>query len=138
MKVRKWLISALGAFIVIFVSDMLIHGVWLNEFYRVHSAWWLPVGQMQARIGFMVAGEMALALLMVLIYRQGHEAGKDNLFQGLRFGFLIGLLINLPSSLMLYDIYPYPASLLVAWFVGGVAELTFAGGVIGLLYKPAK
>jgi len=138
MDFKRWLMATLGACGVIVASEYVIHNVWLGEFYRMHAQWWRSGPEMAARMGFLVGGQIALAGLLTLVYARGYEAGKGTVAQGFRFGVLAGLLLFLPKSLMLYCIYPYPASLILNWLLGGFVEITLAGLMIGYLYKPAK
>ena len=138
MDFKRWLMATAGAFGVIVAADFVIHNVWLGEFYRMHAQWWRAPQDMTAHIGFLVGGQIALAGLLSLVYARGYEAGKGTVAQGFRFGVLIALLLALPKSLMLYSIYPYPAALILNWFLGGLVEITLTGLMIGYLYKPAK
>jgi hypothetical protein len=135
---KQWLLAVVGAFVVIVAGDFVIHNLWLMKAYEAHPEWWRPAQEMQSLLPFMVAGQALLAALLTMVYGKGVERGKSGLGQGLRFGILMGLLLWAPASLMMVAIYPYPSSLIVSWFVGGVIELTLAGAVIGLLYKPAS
>ena len=132
---KRWVVPAVVAFIAIFAADFLIHGVWLSGFYHEHAQWWRPESQMKALMPFMTLAQLILALLLTAVYGKGYESGKGGLGQGVRFGFLMGLLLFAPATLMQYCIYPYPGSLLASWLVGGVAEATLAGAAIGALYK---
>lgn len=138
MDLKRWVMAAVGAFGVIVSSEFVIHNVWLGEFYRRHGSWWRPEAEMQSLMGLMFAGQAALAVLLSFIYAKGYEAHKGTVTQGFRFGFLIGLLLTVPNTLMYHVIYPYPVSLLLNWLVGGIAEVVLAGMIIGYLYKPTK
>ncbi len=138
MSFKRWVMATLGAFGVLAITDFVIHHVWLGQFYQLHAQWWRPAQEMQALRGVMVASEIALAVLLTFIYSKGYELRKQTLGQGFRFGFLMGLLLFLPSTLMQHFVYPYPMMLLFNWFIGGVIQLTLTGIMIGYLYKPAK
>ncbi len=138
MNLKKGLVAMVGAFVVIFATEFVIHHVWLGPFYKAHAQWWRPEADMQSMMHLMLLAQLAMAMLLTIVYTKGYETGKDGVAQGARFGLLIGLLLLLPNSLMYYCIYPYPMSLIVSWFVGGLIELTLAGAVIGMIYKPAK
>jgi hypothetical protein len=93
---------------------------------------------MQAMMPLMLVAQVSFAALLTLVYTKGYERGKGGLGQGFRFGVLMGLFLMLPYSLMHYAVYPYPASLILNWFIGGFAETILAGLVIGALYRPAS
>lgn len=138
MNLKRWLMAMLGVFGVLVLSDHLIHGMWLKDFYRATPQWWRPAAQMQSLVGFMFASELTLAWLLPVVYAKGYQPGKGSLGQGFRFGVLMGLLLALPPSLLHYFVYPYPFSLILNWFVAGFVQIVIAGVIIGYLYKPEK
>jgi len=138
MNLKKGWLAVVGAFAVIFAVEFVIHQLWLGPFYKAHAEWWRPEAQMQLLMHLMLLAQLAMAVLLTIVYTKGYEVGKGGVAQGARFGLLIGLLLLLPNSLMYYCIYPYPVSLLISWFIGGLIEVTLAGMVIGAIYKPAK
>ena len=135
MDVRRLLRAVVAAFVVLVPVDFLIHEVWLGGFYRQHPEWWLPAAEMKARMPFMFLSHLALALFLALVYAKGYEEDKGRLSQGVRFGIVIGLLLQVPKQLMLYFVYPYPVSLLMAWGVGGLVETMLVGAALGALYR---
>lgn len=135
MSVKRWAMAALGAFGIIAMSDYLIHEIVLGEFYRTHAQWWRLPEEMQALSGFMIASQVALAVLLSLIYTKGYEPDRGRVAQGFRYGVLMGLLLTVPTGLMHFFVYPYPFSLVLSWLVGGLTEVTLAGIIIGFLYK---
>lgn len=139
MNLKRWAVATLGAFLVITGADFVIHEVWLGEFYRAHAEWWRPAAEMKSLMSSMFLSHLLLAALLTIVYGKGYETGRGGIGQGVRFGLLMGtLLLCLPKTFMLHFVYPYPPSLLVNWLIGGLLEVTLAGAVIGLLYKPAK
>ena len=138
IDLKRWVMAAIGAFGVIFVGDYVIHNLWLGGFYRAHASWWRAPQEMQALMGVLILSELTLAALLALVYAKGYESGRGAAGQGLRFGFLMGVLLYVPGVLMKHFVYPYPALLLLNWMLGGLIEITVAGTVIGFLYKPEK
>ena len=135
MNVKRWAASAAAAFAVLWVTSFLIHHVWLSGFYHAHAAWWRPEAEMRAKFPLMILAQALSAILLALVYAKGYEAGKGGLAQGARFGLLIGELMVIPANLVAYVIYPYPASIVVSWILGGLAELVLAGAAIGAVYR---
>ncbi len=138
MDLKRWLLAAVGAFVVVFATEFVIHHLWLGEFYKAHAQWWRPEAEMNSMMHLMLLAQIIFAALLPMVYAKGYESGKSGVGQGVRFGVLIGLLMTVPMSLMNYVIYPYPSSLIINWVLGGMVEYILAGAVIGLLYKPAK
>ena len=138
MRLRQWLLAWVGAFATVVIGDVLIHQVWLGPTYQATASWWRSAEDMRALMGLMVLSQLSLAVLLTFIYAKGYEVGKGTLWQGFRFGVLMGLLLAVPSNVMKAFVYPYPPSLLMSWIIGTLLEVTVAGMVIGLVYKPAK
>ena len=138
MDLKRWLLATVGAFAVILLGDIVIHHVWLGDFYRANAHWWRPAAEMEAMRGLMFVSEALLAALLTFIYMKGYEPGKGSLGQGFRFGVLMGLLLAVPSNLMNLAVYPYPPALVLSWLAGTLVEVTLAGMMIGYIYKPSK
>ena len=136
MNLKRWALATVAAFAAIFATDSLIHHVWLGDFYRANAQWWRPEAQMKSLSPLMFLSQLSLAALLTVVYAKGYERSKGGLVQGFRFGVLMGLLLLLPHSLMTYCVYPYPMSLILTWFGGGLIELALAGTVIGTFYQP--
>ena len=136
MDMKRWLLATAGAFAVILLGDTVLHHIWLGDFYRANAQWWRPAADMAAMRGLMFVSQALLAVLLTFVYTKGYEAGKGGLVQGFRFGVIMGLLLGLPSNLMNFVVYPYPAFLILAWMGGTVIEMTLVGMMIGYIYKP--
>lgn len=137
MQIGAWLKATLAAFVVIFGVEFAVHHVWLGEFYKAHAEWWRPEAEMQSKLPLLFVSQLLMAALLTVVYAKGYQPGRGNLGQGFRFGVLIGLLLTLPMSLMQHVLYPYPASLILAWLGAGLIEVALAGAAIGAFYKPA-
>ena len=138
MRLRQYLLAWISSFAVLVVGDTLIHRIWLGPFYQATAAWWRPAAQMQSFMHFMLLSQLTLAVLLTFIYTKGYEPRNGTLGQGFRFGVLMGLLLAVPQNLMNMFVYPYPPTLIINWIFGTLLEVTAAGMVIGLLYKPEK
>ena len=136
-KNKSFWVAVFAGFIVLTAGDIVIHQVWLKETYQGLAQFWRSPEEMKAKAWVPFLASFALAFLLAEIYPKGFE-GKSPTGEGLRFGLLMGLLLFLPSILMKYFVYPFPNSLLVAWFIGGMAQVTLAGLAIGLAYKKGK
>ncbi|MCM8775822.1 MAG: hypothetical protein NC930_05680 [Candidatus Omnitrophica bacterium] len=134
---RVW-IASLAVFVVIFVAELVLHGIWLKELYEQTSTVWRPMSEMQGMMWIMWVSYFFVSLVFVLIYTKGLESGKSGLGQGLRYGFLIGFFMAIPAAFISYVILPIPYVLAVGWFVGTMIEFVLAGMVAGLIYPPLK
>lgn len=131
---KNCLISSLVVFIVLFVTDFLIHGILLKGIYEETASIWRP--ESESLMWLMWVGYVVFAPVFVAIYKKGYDATKKGLGQGLRFGVLIGLLMSVLPTLVWYAVVPIPVSLAVYWFLGGMVQLIACGIALGLVYKP--
>ena len=138
MRLRQYLLAWISAFAVLIVGGTLIHHIWLGPFYQATAAWWRPADQMRSLTHLMFLSQLSLAMLLTFIYAKGYEPRNGTLWQGFRFGVLMGVLLAVPQNLMNAFVYPYPPMLIISWILGTLVEVTVAGMVIGLLYKPEK
>ena len=138
MRLRQYLLAWVGAFAVIVVGDTLIHQIWLGPFYQATAAWWRPADQMQSLVHVMRLSQVSLAILLTFIYAKGYEPRNGTLWQGFRYGVLMGLILAVPSNLMCAFSHAYPPRLIISWILGMLLEVVVAGMVIGLLYKPDR
>lgn len=132
---KRGLLAAVGAFVVLSALEFVLHGKLLHDLYNQTSVLWRPDVQMKSMMWMMWLGYLIFAPLFVLIYSKGYEKGKAGAGQGLRYGFWMGLLIAAPSALAWYVVLPIPVELAAAWFAGGFVEALAAGLTVGLLYR---
>lgn len=60
---------------------------------------------------WMLVADVCIGFAMTWIYRQGIDAGKSALSQGLRFGVAVALLTVVPQFLIYYAVERLPAAL---------------------------
>jgi len=135
MNVKRWLLASVTVFVIIFILEMVIHGVLLAGIYQETATVWRPQAEMEATMWYMWLGYLIFAPAFVYIYVRGYESGKDGLAQGLRYGVIVGILLSIPQSLGWYSVLPIPAALALYWAVAGMAEVIIAGMATGLIYK---
>lgn len=135
MNKGRWIIASLAVFVVFFALEMLIHGFCLRGIYQQLASVWRPEADMKRLMGLMWVGYLFFAPVFALIYTKGYEKGKAGVGQGLRYGFLVALLIAVPSSLGWYVILPIPARLAADWILAGLVEYMAAGLTVGLIYR---
>jgi len=131
MNVKKFFIASLAVFIAFQIMDMIIHGAILGPTYQLLSNLWRP--DMMDKMWIMHLTSAILSFLFVYIFARGYE-GKG-LCEGLRYGFLIGILMNVVGAFNQHAIYPVPLSLSIQWFIYGVIEFMVCGMVASLIYK---
>ena len=121
-----------GALLVILVTDFVLHGVLLKEIYTQTASAWRTEADMQAHMGWMMAGQTIAALFLVWIFAIGYE-GKG-LGEGVRFGLLIGA-FGTAHCFIQYAVTPIPCRLLAAWVAGMMVQSVLAGVAAAAIYR---
>jgi len=137
MKGKQCLIASVVVFVVFFIVEYVVHGIFLKEIYQETADLWRPEADMKKMMWFMWLGYLIFSPIFVCIYSKGYEEGKSGIGQGFRYGLSIGLLIAPLSALGWYAVLPIPGQLAVCWLVTGIIEFTLLGLVVGLIYKKA-
>ena len=130
MNVKKLLIAWLAGFIIMSLLSGLWYMVLMSDYNHVQFA---DVERAEFLFIWIVIGYLALSLLMAYLYPIGYK-GKSPTKEGLRFGLLMGLVIAIPYSLILYATYTIPLTATLIDIVYQVVEITIVGIVIGYVY----
>ena len=138
MNIGRFVLAGVAAFAVTFVLDMIVHGKLLMGLYEQTASVWRGKGESHEMMWLMMLGQLLFGLVFAWIYAKGYEAGKPGLGQGLRFGFLIGLLYAIFSVSVWYVVLPIPFALAAGWAASNLADCLAAGAVVGLIYRPRR
>jgi len=136
MKIKKYLLTTVSIFIAFQLFDTFIHMGVLAATYQALAHVWRPHEEMVSLMWVMNLSTFILSALFVYVFIQGNK-GKG-IVEGIRYGIIIGLFLNVPAALNQYVVYPIPLSLAAQWFVYGVIEFVLCGALIGYIYKPKK
>lgn len=132
MNVKKFIIAVFGVFIVFQVLNFIIHGPILGSVYESMAGVWRE--DMMSKMWIMYVTSFIMSILFVYIFIKGYE-GKG-IAEGIRFGLIIGLLMNVVGMFNQYAVYPISLSLTIQWFIYGTLQIIICGIVVALLYKP--
>lgn len=132
MNTKRFVGSWVAAFATVFVFEWLLHGKILAGTYQATASLWRPEAEMQSLFHWLVLGQFLTAGIFSYIFTKGYEA--RGVGEGVRYGFLIGLLFGAPM-IGLYAVAPYPPALIAGWFVGGLVEWMLAGVVVAKIYR---
>ncbi len=134
MNIKRLLLAIVAVFLGIFVTDFLIHGVWLKADYAASTGLWRPEAEMQKFMGWLMLGQLLAAITFTTLYARGF-AEKGCRFGAVMFGLFMGLFMQ-GNTLITYAVQPLPGSLAVKWFVAGTAQGVVLGLLLSLAYKP--
>jgi hypothetical protein len=134
MNPKRIVLAIIAVFAGVFITDFLIHGVWLQSRYKETMSLWRPETEMQTHMGWLMLGQFLFAATFVVLWAQGFAASA-------RFGCacLYGMYMGLFSqaaTLVTYAVQPLPADIAAKWFVPGVAQGVLVGIIVFFVYKP--
>ena len=135
MNTKSLLITIVVAFITVFATDFLIHGLWLAPVYKATAHLWRPEAEMQSHMGWLSAGQLLAAVTFVLIWAKGF-AQTACIKCAVIYGLCMGL-FSQATTLISYAVSPLTLEIVWKWFVSGVLQGVVVGIVVFLVYKPA-
>ena len=127
MRKRFW-IQVLVLFVLAMALDALLHGVLLKGRYDALGGLYRPDADQQRHLPWMLLAHLVYAFAFVWIYRHGHEE-RPWLTQGLRYGFAVALIAQIPTYLIYYAVQPLPGDLVAQQSFLGTAAVLLEGGV---------
>lgn len=133
MTKRFWL-SVVVLFVVSMVLDFVIHGWHLHAAYQALPNLYRSDADSQHYFGWMLLAHALIAYAFVWIFLKGREA-KPWFGQGLRFGFVIAVLTQIPTYLIYYAVQPMPAHLVAAQIGLGTIACLIEGLVVAGMNK---
>ena len=133
MNMKRLLLAIAAVFAVTYVSDYLIHGVWLRPDYLAAQSLWRPPQEMRTFGHWVTLAQIIAVVTFVLLWAKGF-AGRD-IGTGIVFGLLVGMSQHV-WAIVNYVAFPVPGALAAKWFLAGVVEGVVLGIVTSLVYKP--
>ncbi|MDB6074284.1 MAG: hypothetical protein JWO89_1924 [Verrucomicrobiaceae bacterium] len=134
MNTKSLLITTVVAFILVFFTDFLIHGVWLAPVYAATHQLWRPESEMKGFMPWLAAGQFLSAATFAVLWAVGF-AQKAKLSCSLKYGVTMGLFFQ-SSTLINYAVSPLTPEIAAKWFISGVLQCALLGVVVFFVYKP--
>jgi len=106
----------------------------MGDTYEKLASIFRPEAEMMDMMWMMMVSGAVMMFMFCYIFTRGYE-GKG-IMEGVRFGFLIGLLMAGPMAIDPHVIYPVPAEVATIWLISSVMSLIIAGAVFASIYKP--
>lgn len=137
IDLRKWLLASATMFVVFSVFQIIVQRVFLMptfpELFPAAPAI-QDLGLVQL---YTYLGRAIFALMFVYIFARGFE-GKTGVGEGIRFGFWVALLIQVPAVLAGLVVLNQPAGGLVGSGVSGMVQYILCGILVNLMYRKSK
>jgi hypothetical protein len=122
---KKLVLAIVAAYIVLMLTNYLVHGVWLmSDYAAIPASHRSPEGIMH-RFWAMAVGQFFFAAF----YTRGAEK-KPWIVQGIRYGILIAFLTVIPTALTEYVVYIVPYQLAIKWIVAGGMQIVILGLIV--------
>jgi hypothetical protein len=137
MDKRFW-ISVVAMFVLSLGLGFVVHGLLLHDEYEKLQSIFRSPADAQKYFPFMVIAHALIALAFTWIYRQGREAGKPWLGQGVRFGIAIAVLMTIPIYLIYYAVQPMPGAVVTKQIVFDVITVVIMGIVVAWINRPPQ
>jgi len=135
MNFKRLGLAVAAVFGAIWVTDFLIHGVWLRPDYQASAGLWRTEAEMLRHLGWMLAGQFLAAVAFTTLWARGFAPTAC-----WRCAVMYGLFMALfreAVGLVFYSVQPIPGELSVKWFCAGLAQGMVLGVVAFLVYRPA-
>ncbi len=133
MNTKRLILAIVVAFVVLWVTDFLIHGVWMMPDYRGTQQLWRTDAAMGSRMGWMLGAQLLFAITFVLLWTRWAETARLGCAIG--YGFLMGLFSG-TWAIIMYVVVPMPGSIAAKWFFAGIVQTILLGLVTFFVYKP--
>ncbi len=132
MNYKRYIIASIAILVTSVLSDYAIHEMILHEAYEtlenvlrpdLMSKWWV-----------LLITSIIFSFVFVYIFTKGYE--NKGITEGIRYGIIIGFLMNAVGTFSEYAVFPIPLSLAVQWFVYGMIQFSIYGIIAAVIYKP--
>ncbi len=136
MNIKRLILAIVVAFIVLWVTDFLIHGVWMTPDYRATQQLWRTDAEMTSRIGWMLCAQLLFVITFVIVWAKGFASSTAKISCAAGYGLLMGLFSG-AWALIIYVIVPMPGSIAVKWFFTGIVQTILLGLVTFWICRPS-
>lgn len=134
MNTKSLIITIIVAFIVITVTDILIHAVWMAPVYAATKELWRPDMASGTHMGWLHAGHLLAAITFTTLWAVGF-AEKARITCGVKFGLFMAL-FSQAHTLISYAVQPLTMEIVWKWIVSGALQGVIVGIVVFFVYKP--
>lgn len=119
MNTKRLILAMVVAFVVLWVADFLVNGVWMMPDYRGTQQLWRTDAAMGSRMGWMLGAQLLFAITFVLVWTRWAETARFGCAIG--YGFLMGLFSG-TWAIIMYVVVPMPGSIAAKWFFAGIVQ----------------
>jgi hypothetical protein len=136
MNIKRLILAIVVAFVVLWVTDFLIHGLWMKPDYRATQSLWRPETEMGSYLGWMLCAQLLFVITLVLVWAKGFARSTTKISCAIGYGLLMGLFSGVWAIIM-YVVVPMPCSIAMKWFFAGIVQTILLALVTFWIYKPS-
>lgn len=136
MNTKKFYLTFIVVFVVLEVTNFIIHSVLLAPVYQTEALQTIlrPEAEMQSLTWVMMVADLIWSFFFAFFFVKGYE--NKGLMEGIRFGIYMGIFVSLVNAYHTYAYQPVPYSLTVQWFIYGFIQMVILGIFAAMIYKP--
>lgn len=135
MNMGRVAAAAVVAWVVSIGIGYLVNEVLFSGLYAASAAAFRPDAQMMANLPVGFAGMLLGFFAFAYAYAKGYEGGSGPM-EGLRFGLLVGLMLDGFGLVWYWVTVPIEARLAVAMMLDTLVEFAIYGAIVGFVYRP--
>ncbi len=135
MNIKRLILAIVVGYVVVFLTDLLIHEKWMTPDYEATQQIWRAKPEMGSMIGWMLSAQLLSVVAFVLLWTRWAETSRIGCAIG--FGFLMGSFSGV-WAIVLYVILPLPGAIAAKWFFAGIVQCILLGIVTFLVYRPSQ
>ncbi len=133
MNTKKFVITSIVVFLVMFALDWAFHGWYMADQYLALGDVLRPAEAMETYFLSMLIGQILIAFGFTYIFIKGYE-GKG-CAEGIRFGLIVGIAFGIGPSMINYAVYPLTGTIMLSYFIFYPIECMIMGAVAATVYK---
>jgi hypothetical protein len=133
---RQFLISGVVMSIVALLIGGVVHGGLLAADYAQLPGLMRPQEEQMQYFPYNIVAHVFIGFAITWIYRQGMDATKPPLGQGVRFGIAVACLMTVPIFLIYYAVQPLPMTLVVKQIAFDGTGTILMGIIVAYLNRP--
>lgn len=131
MNAARFILALAVVIVTVMATNFVFHNIYLTESYQATAQIWRPESSMEAFMGFMMAGQLLVALGFTLLYTRTAE---HTVMNGVIFGLFIGIMAA-GTSTIYYAVLPIPMDMLGKWIAFNLLQGILLGTLVGLIYR---
>lgn len=135
MNIQRLLIAIVAVYLLLWGLAVLFYDILLADQFGPMRALMRPEHELSGNMPWEMLAGLVQVAVFCYVFTKGREGG--GIAEGVRYGFLIGLLL---AAVQFVWTLSLPLSLVTAALVGIVALVmwTVAGAVLAAIYRPAE